>query len=104
MRKVLIVPPLDLTQQRADGIKNALHAAQIEAVICREPQPQVQADLLLALDGQRPNLSLLRSMGEVARSSGVPIAYVDGDTHKIAEAVWRAIANSEELPATKTGT
>ncbi|MDE1925228.1 MAG: hypothetical protein KGH79_03545 [Patescibacteria group bacterium] len=102
MKRVLIVPPHDLTLQRSDGINHALYKANIMASICREDQQEVRGvDIMLVLLGKKPNFPLLRRMGEAARNAEVPIVYADADSVRIVGVVVEALHSSDLL--LKTG-
>jgi len=95
MRTICIVPPRSLTLCEADMILKDLARANITISICNQETRLVGADLLLVLSGSSPDLALLGVMGMLARKEKVPIAYLSLPCTSVAEAVCRAISDSQ---------
>ncbi len=95
MTTICIIPPRSLTLCDADAILTDLARADITVSMCNKETRLVGTDLLLVLSGNNPDLALLGAMGMLARKEKVPIAYLSLPCKNVAEAVCRAISDSQ---------
>jgi len=106
MRKVLIVAGDDLRVRDRDDLNKILAQHGIQVRFCLEEQSSLRgAEMMLILTGGEFKPSLLRHMGEVARSEGKgDIAYCPNtDPTKILSVVRIALNMSEGEGLAATG-